>query len=240
MAYSETIIIRTCDCDMNGHWKPSAMLEAMQEVATSHCNGIGLGRDVTFPLGVVWVLSRCRVEFSRLPRIGEACAVETWAMPARHLFFPRAHAFRDAEGNVIGESCALWMLMDIKSRRAVAEPFVTEHMAVESRATSVKLSGAVRHVGGGIVSRELTPQYTDFDLNGHVNNTRYLDWCLNALGAEALAGRAIAAFDVAYDREVLPGEIIRTEMARDANAFSFFGYTGENARCFGVRGELRT
>ena len=40
----------------------------------------------------------------------------------------------------------------------------------------------------------------NFDLNGHVNNAKYMDWCWNALGVEALTGRCIAVFDVEYDR----------------------------------------
>ena len=88
------------------------------------------------------------------------------------------------------------------------------------------------------IAQNLIPQYTDFDLNGHVNNAKYLDWCWNALGAEALTGHRIAAFDVEYDREVRIGEIVRTELVRDGDMFSFCGYTENDVRCFGIIGTL--
>lgn len=238
MPYSESVTIRTRDCDMSGHWKPSSIMEAMQEVAIDHCNSINLGRSVMDSLGIAWILSRCRVEIYRHPRIGEVCTVETWAMPTRHLFFPRAHTIRDADGNPIGEACGLWLLMDLKQRKAVPNPFVMENLPFEDRSVSVRVGGAIRPVSEFPVKQALTPQYTDFDLNGHVNNAKYLDWCWNALGSEALRECRIASFDVEYDQEVLPGEHILTEAALDGNDFSFLGFTGENKRCFAIRGAL--
>ena len=115
---------------MGGHWKPSSILESMQEAAIAHCDSLNLGRPVLDSMGIAWVLSRCRVEMKRLPHIGETCTVSTWAMPTRHLFFPRAHAFKDAEGAIIGEAYGLWLLMDQESRKAVHR---AEHRFRQSR-----------------------------------------------------------------------------------------------------------
>ena len=238
MLYSESIIIRTHDCDMGGHWKPSSILESMQEAAIAHCDSLNLGRPVLDSMGIAWVLSRCRVEMKRLPHIDETCTVSTWAMPTRHLFFPRAHAFKDAEGAIIGEAYGLWLLMDKESRKAVSNPLITAHLPIEQNTVSVKVGGAVRHVSNSLITQQMTPQYTDFDLNGHVNNAKYMDWCWNALGAEALTGRRIAAFDVEYDREVRIGEKVRTALSRDGETFSFCGFMQDGTRCFGIRGGL--
>lgn len=238
MPYSESFIIRTRDCDMGGHWKPSAILESMQEVAIAHCDSLNLGRPVLDSLGIAWVLSRCRVEMKRMPSIGEPCTVSTWAMPTRHLFFPRAHVFKDGNGVIIGEAYGLWLLMDKDSRKAKTDPHITAHLPIEERTVSVKIGGAVRHVSDTVIVQRTTPQYTDFDLNGHVNHAKYLDWCWNALGAEALKGHRIAAFDVEYDREVRMGERISTDLARDGEKFSFCGFEQEGTRCFAIRGEL--
>ena len=35
--YAEQTLIRTCDCDGSGCWRPSAMMELMQEVAGMQC-----------------------------------------------------------------------------------------------------------------------------------------------------------------------------------------------------------
>ena len=238
MSYSETNIIRTRDCDMYGRWKPSAMLEAMQEVAISHCDNVGLGRDVTDGLGVVWVLSRCRVELNRLPAIGESYTLKTCALPTKHLFFPRAHVFYDAAGEVIGGAHGLWLLMDIATRRIVKNAFVSAKLPIEDADPGVKGPETVRPLQTPPTVSHVTPQFTEFDVNGHANNTKYMDWCWNALGFDALKDREIAWFDVNYDHEILPGEEVRTELCRDEDALTFCGYAGDK-RCFGISAGLR-
>ena len=234
MPYTEQHILRTCECDMERRWKPSAILEAMQEIATAHCNSVNLGRDVTDALGVVWILSRCRVEFTRLPRIGEEYTLETFPQLVRHLFFPRAHMFRGGDGAVIGGASSLWMLMDINTRKTVGNPDVASRLPAEEGAP-VRMPGTVRPPRDAEPMRgEILPQYTDFDLNGHVNNTKYMDWCWNALGFDGLEGRAFTAFEVNYDREVRRGEVIQTELYRTDGAVTFLGFHG-GERCFGIQ-----
>ena len=122
MSYTEIIKLKTRDCDLFGRWKPSAIMEVMQDTGIAHCESVGLGRDVTDRLGVVWVLSRCRVELSRLPVSGERLNIETFALPQKHLFFPRAHLFMDADGQRLGGAQGWWLLMDVNTRRIVRHP----------------------------------------------------------------------------------------------------------------------
>ena len=236
-SYIETTALRTCDCDMGGSWRPSGVLMAMQEAAGAHCAQLGIGRAETDALGVIWVLSRSRVVFSRVPGLFERVGVETWPLPQRHFYYPRANRFTDGEGNEIGGAYSLWLLIDPKTRRVVDNDVVSAHLPDNADMPA----GPGMPVGarplGEIVRAEYRPVYSDFDLNGHVNNTRYLDWCCNALGVEALARRQLMAFDVCYESEIRPGATVRTELSRDGDRFAFVGFDGER-RCFSVAGTL--
>lgn len=235
--YSETFALRTCDCDMGGLWRPSAVMEAMQETATTHSNRLGVGRGDLWALGVVWVLSRARVTFERTPRMGEAVVVQTWPLQPRHMFYTRNNAFWDSEGRQIGEASSLWVLMDIQTRRIVNRDEVPARLPDNADLPTCAPMGAVRPLAGEPAVGTLIPHYTDFDVNGHVNNTKYLDWACNALGHGALGQSRIAAFSVCYDAEVLPGMALRTELVRRDEQFSFCGYDGQK-RCFCVEGRL--
>ena len=237
-SHTETFALRSLACDMAGTWRPGAILETMQEVAGDHCANLGIGRPVMDGLGIAWVLSRTRVAMKRLPRLGESITAETWPLPPKHLFYPRANAFRDAAGEVIGEANSLWLLMDLKARRVVNSDAVLAHLPDNADLPAGIPLGAARPLPGEAEARTFLPPYADFDLNGHVNNTRYLDWTLNALGHRTLAEKWIADFCVSYDREILPDEAIRTELVRDGDRFSFCGFAGDT-RCFCVAGELR-
>ena len=238
MSYIGQFTVKTRDCDLYGHWKPSSMLEEMQEVAVSHCEEEGLGRKVTDSLGVVWVLSRCRVELSRTPRNGETVSLETFALPMKHLFFPRVHLFRDSDGASIGGALGYWLLMDVGTRRIVKPEYILERLPFEDREVPVRVPMTVRPLVEAPEVVEIRPHFTEFDINGHVNNARYLDWCWNALGFDVLQGHEVAAFDVNYDSEILPGSDVRGELCRSGNEFSFCGFLNDK-RSFGISGSLR-
>lgn len=238
MSYRENHTLKTHECDVYGRWKPSAIMDAMQETATSQCNAAGLGREFTLGLGVVWILSRSRVELDAVPAYGQSVDIETFPMPARHLFFPRAHVFRAASGQIIGSANSWWLLMDIRTRRAVMNDVVAARLPVEDRPSPASAPATVHPLNDAPISGGHAPRFDEFDLNGHVNNTRYLDWCWNALGFEALRDRELACFDVNYDREVLPGEYVETQLCAQDDAFSFRALLG-GQRCFSMSGRLR-
>ncbi|MDO4867159.1 MAG: thioesterase [Clostridia bacterium] len=236
-SYSERFALRTSHCDLHGDWRPGAILEAMQETAAAHCARLGIGRDVTDGLGIAWVLSRTRVELTRVPRLGEIISVETWPLPTKHLFFPRVNAIRDAEGTQIGAANSLWVLLDLNTRRIVGSDVVLAHLPDNRDMPTGPALGAVRLPEGEAESRLMTPPYADFDVNGHVNNTRYLDWACSALGHGTMATRRVAAFTVSYEGEILPGTDVRTELVRNGDQFAFCGFAGDR-RCFAVGGTL--
>ena len=74
-------------------------------------------------------------------------------------------------------------------------------------------------------------------MNGHVNNTRYLDWCCNALGIDVMRTHEMRRFAVNYNQEILPGQEVRTVLRHDGNTFSFSGFEGD-IRHFDVGGTL--
>ena len=235
--YSEAFALRACDCDMGGLWRPSAVMEAMQETAATHSDRLGVGRDALMALGVVWVLSRSRVTFSRTPRLGETVTVQTWPLLPKHMFYARNNAFLDSEGRRIGEASSLWVLMDVQTRRIVNRDEVPARLPDDADLPAGPAMSAIRPLAGEAEARALVPPYADFDVNGHVNNTKYLDWACNALGHDVLAQSRIASFSICYDAEVLPGMALRTELVRQGDRFSFCGHDGSK-RCFCVIGTL--
>ena len=88
------------------------------------------------------------------------------------------------------------------------------------------------------VIAERVPVYTDLDANTHVNNARYMDWCCNALGIEEMQHSVISHFVIDYAKEITPGQLIRTELRREGNTFTFAGYEGDTLH-FSIFGELQ-
>lgn len=236
--YQETMELRACHCDMGGLWRPSAIMEAMQETAGAHSTNLGLSRKVMDDMGVAWVLSRVQVDMQRMPHIGERITILTYPTVNKHLFFPRSHVFYDETGAQIGCANSLWLVMDLRERRLVRSQEVLLHMPDNSdRTPAAGMPATVRALPGDVKTGSYTAQYTDLDVNRHVNNTRYLDWCCNALGTAVMDAHALSSFDVNYDAEILPDTGVRTELTRDGLHFVFCGYEGDK-RHFGISGTL--
>ena len=236
-SYTDTFELRSLACDMQGRWKPGAILETMQEIAGDHCARLGLPRPVMDGLGIAWVLSRVRVQLKRQPRMGETISASTWPLPPRHLFYPRVNAFLDGEGNEIGAASSLWLLMDLNTRRVVNSDAVLARLPDNADMPAGIPLGVARALAGEAAESAFMPPYADFDLNGHVNNTKYLDWTVNALGHAVMGDRRLAEFTIGYEREIRPDEAIRTQLVRNGDAFSFCGFAGDT-RAFCVAGRL--
>lgn len=237
--YTETFELRACNCDMFRAWLPSAILSCMQETAGAHSALLGLERATMESIHLGWILSRLKVEFTRLPKAGEKLTVETWPTPNRHLFFPRSHIFRDESGVQIGCANSLWATMNMTDRRVEKSDFVISRMP-DNRdlAPAAGMPATVKPQGGEPIVGEIAPRFSDLDTNGHVNNAKYMDWCMNALGLELLRERCVTAFDVNYDAEILPGCEIHTELTVDGEKFSFIGFGEDGKKHFSIGGTL--
>ena len=237
--YRENVTLSTRDCDFTSSWRPSALLEALQETAGAHSSLLGAGRHELLRMDIAWVLTRLEIVMYRYPKLGETVSVETFPMPARRWFFPRYFVLTDAKGDQVGCAGSLWVLMDLKTRHMVKPDAVLCLMPDNSDLMApLGLPGPVNEVGGTITEGSLEPVYSDLDANGHVNNARYMDWCCNALGLDTLRQMELSRFAVNYDNECLPGQSVQTRLCRLAESFSFSGFR-DGTRCFDIGGELR-
>ena len=237
-SYQENILLRTCDCDMNGQWRPSAVLTAMQEASGAHCALLGCGRDDLLRRGIVWILARSEVQMTRYPRLGETVTVQTFHKPVRLRFFPRYYIFKDAAGEVIGKAGTLWLLMDLATRQTIPAGDIAALLPDNSElAAPMALPATVGQLQGEETVTRYDPVYTDLDVNGHVNNTRYADWLCNALGVETMTQFAPASLILNYNAEVRPGQHVELHLTRSGTDYRLAGYHGEKL-AFEIGGRL--
>lgn len=158
-----------------GRLKASTILYFVQEVAGRHTDVISLNYDDLAGRGMIWAVIRQKVQISRLPHRGETITLETWPMPTTRVAYPRSVVAFDENGNEVFRSISIWVLMDIHSRSMILPG-----------KSGISLVGTLR--GGELTPPpSLTPGvlknhrrrsvcFTDLDRNGHMNNTRYMEW----------------------------------------------------------------
>ena len=234
-----SFLLRSCDCDINGQWRPSAILEAMQEAAGEHSRLLGCGRDELLRQNAVWVVSRIELHMNRYPAVGETVTVTTFPMPVRMYFFPRYYVITDAHGEMIGKAGSLWLLMDIHTRKMLP-PGDVARLIPNNRDLSVPMN--LPAVVGALQGEELVsvyhPVYTDLDVNGHVNNTRYVDWLCNTLGIDCMTQREPESIILNYNHEVLPEQEVVLHRIMKGDQYRLIGRVADSV-AFEIGGVLR-
>ena len=235
----ETITLRPRDCDLNDAWRPSSILASMQDISAEHALLLGCGREELLKKNIVWVLSRMELHMDRYPRGGEQIKLVTFPTPTRLSFFPRYYIMTDAHGEMIGKAGSLWLLMDIQTRRLMPAGDVAR-LIPDNRDLSVpmRLPAAVGALQGEEFVSTVRPLYTDLDVNGHVNNTRYADWLCNAMGIDMMRRFELESIIINYNHEVLPEQTVTLRRILRGNEFRLQGES-DGKVAFEIGGLLR-
>lgn len=218
------IKLRVSECDVNNLWRPGAMLTEMQEVAGEYCDLTGCGREALLRHGIAWVVARMAIRMEWYPRMGEMIRLRTFHRPVRHRFFPRYYEFRDGEGQLLGQASSLWLLMDLETRQSVAADRLPAPLSDNRDMPELMpLPGNIPQLDAPETVIPWQAQYTDLDPNGHVNNTKYVDWLCNALGIETMRSHRIDNLLIHFNSEILPGQPVELRLRRAAERFQLSG-----------------
>ena len=203
--FVQTFSVDAMAVDRFGYLKPSAILLFAQEVAGEHCKALALDYDTLASRRMFWAVIRHRVQITRLPRLGEKLRVETWPMPTTRAAYPRSVVAYDEHGDECFRSISLWVLMDLDTRNMILPGKSGIVVSGALRGTELAVPQALAP-GQLRNSRERTVCYTDLDRNGHMNNTRCLDWVDDLLPSEFHSLHHVQEFTVCYYAEGKEGQ----------------------------------
>lgn len=200
--------LRWMDFDAEGRIQPAALLDIFQDTATLHANEIGLGRKEMTERGVFWVITRIKYEVAKDPVHHQKVIARTWPHTPSKFSFMRDFTIRDAEtGEELIKGTSEWMLLDIETRSIVSASDVYSGFELLEDRNFAKKPRKIKDFEAAEPAATFTPAYTDIDLNGHVNNSRYPNFALNAL--EPGEAGSIASFQIDFRHEVMPHEPLK-------------------------------
>ena len=238
--YSETFIVRATDSDVQRRMRPAALFVAMQEGGERHAITLGAGYDAMMAHGLFFALTRIHVRFVRAPRCGERVVHTTWPGVSNRFFCPRYHTFTLEDGTPLASAGALWVMLDVNDRKIVSPSTVDLHFPDTSDIPSpIDLPTRLPHLGETTERFVRTPTYSDYDINGHVNNTRYIGYLCDALGHEALDGHYPGDLIAGYEKEIREPHPLALSLSREGNRFTFLIASENGEKHFVAGGTLR-
>ena len=211
------------------HCTEDGLLRLLEDAATAHAIRLGIDHDrLLSRYGCVWMLSRSWYRVPGPPRAGEALRIQTWVSAAESWGSWRAHRIGEN-----GESLELWVLADVETRKLVPISRIPmpEGAALEAgRALPAK----VPPLRGGTPIGSFTVAEEDLDINGHMNNTRYVRRALALLRGAADCPDFFREMRITYSRECRLGETVALAMERRPEGVLLSGCGGDGKIRFGI------
>ncbi len=206
--YSHDWDINFIQCTPNGLLKHTELCNILQLTAGYHAEKGGLSFADMQEHHQAWVLSRMRVEVNELPRWRDVVTVKTWIYDLQGSRSIRSLELWRGDKKLAG-SVTYWAVFNTKTRRAEALALPHEHFEKypdrEATTTSFKKVDLNRETN---IAATRTTVLSDLDIVNHVNNVKYLEWCLDTINPKPLLKQQLASFDMNFLRELQLGETV--------------------------------
>ena len=206
--------VRTYECGPDGTATLPTICNYLQEAASLNAEALAFSKSNFAAAGenISWVLTRLKVRMVRYPRWMDAVRIVTWPRGGRRIVAWRDFLLTDADGLEYGHATSEWMLIDLASRKGVAIPESVFAAANDVRQPVfgnepfAKLRWECQTVAAN--AQTFRARRGDIDLNGHVNNVRYIEWLLEGLPAGKTACRDL---EIVFKSETLAGDTVNAE-----------------------------
>lgn len=219
MFYTETFRPRYSELDRSGLMFYDALLGVLENAAGHHSENSGDFVMENHAKGISWILVEWRVRLARRPHGGDCLNVRTWVRgKANSSVVYRDFIVSDADGAEIVRAEAKFVLMDMTALRLTRigeERFLAyrpeEELVFESDAPRL------RPLEEYETERILNLRKSDFDINCHVHNTKYMDFVAEAIPG-SLPEDGIAEFRLACLKPIVEQDGIVLNYAGRENA----------------------
>lgn len=207
--WPEEYLVHWYDTDLNGQLKMSALANYLQESAWRHANHLGFGFEDAHKRNEFWVIVSLMIKMVGSPQWGRKITVETWPKGIDRMFAYRDFKIMDDKGAVIGAATSGWMILDLDTRRPKSVDIVKPVLHLATHQDVLDRNPPLLMPLKGIASTETRQvRFSEVDQHGHVNNTRFIDWCLDALSSEWHRTHRITGMVINYLSEVMADETI--------------------------------
>lgn len=192
-------------CDFNDNMRPAALLHAVQQVGTDHCNSIGMTPAFYKEHHTAFLLAKQVLEIYRTPTLGETLTYMTRPEMPRRAIYKRLHRIEDEAGLPVAEVDSRWVLVDVDTRRILRHMPEEVNLYAWPEPIDEELSLTIAKAAEMEASVEQVARYSLCDQNGHLNNASWLDVLCDALPIEQMQSAPLSRAAINYHWEVPMG-----------------------------------
>lgn len=226
--------INFTQCAPNGYLKYTDLCNLLQLTAAAHSEIGGISFMDMQEFDQAWVLSRMRVEISKLPKSGDIVTVKTWINSLENSRSVRALEMHLNGEKIVGSE-TFWAVFNTNKRRpeALALPYDHFELYPDKRATKEGFSKISLNHDKEIVF-EKTVFLSDLDIVNHVNNVKYLEWCMDLVDENLILNQKLQSFEMNFMKELSLKDTVMIHESISASD-AVFSITKEEKACFALK-----
>ncbi|WP_419785081.1 acyl-[acyl-carrier-protein] thioesterase [Pseudodesulfovibrio sp.] len=206
LIYEHAYDIRSYEPRTDGLVPITTICDQLQDVASRHADSLGFGFKDLRTTGHFWMLVRLYLLMDRLPAFGETCRVQTWPSGNERLVAGRDFLVHDEKG-CIGRATSHWVAVDLETHKACPPGEVLDNRYIPDAERALLMpSGAVPRLREGTDETIITARRSDQDINNHVNNVRYGEFCFEAVPEHWLEHHRCMGLEIQFKNEAHAGD----------------------------------
>ena len=226
MFFSEEYEPRLDDYNEQGNLSLESILKILENCGRHHSQKVN---DRKADNGIAWVLADWRVQISRRSKGSEKLYLTTWVhgkAPASAIC--RDFLVTDQNQQECIRASARFALVDLgKNRLTRISPELFESYGPEEKRMFEDDLPKMQEPDSFSLEHTIQLRRSDIDYNGHVHNTRYLDFAMEALPEEYYRQDGCKSFRINYRNPVMLSDHPVLRMKETETGFVFGIYVEE-------------
>lgn len=200
--YKGTCEVTIDKCSVNSKIRLTELLNLLQAVAGKQSDLGGMSYFDMQKNNQAWVLSSMRIEIEDLPKWHETIEIETWIENLSGIKTIRDFDVFLNNKKIIGAN-SLWVVLNTEKRRPEVIAIAHDHLEkFPDKKPTLKTFNKINLTKNAEFVTSHKVVYSDLDALNHVNNVKYIEWCLDCLPFSILEKNLIKAIDINYLKEV--------------------------------------
>ncbi len=221
MIYKDSFTVTSFQMDMYGKVTVPVLCGMMQETASRYCYENSISLSHLNSKNLTWMIVRQYVEFSGYPGWMDKINVSTWPRNKKGLRALRDYIVTDADGGILAKSTTTWILIDTVTKRPVRINETVDHIEAleDEKAFETEKSVKIDFPDIPFSGKDFNVRYSDLDLNGHVNNIKYIEWCLDSVPAEFQKSNIVENLSIEFMQETYADDTVSVKTAFQDGCF---------------------
>ena len=227
-SYTEQMTVLDGDSDFRRCLKPSALFRYVEQVSADHARAYGMDHAFFRERRSAFLVGKQALRVWRMPGRAEKINLTTACEAFKKGTMKRLTTITSETGEKLALVDCRWMIVDTEAGHILRTPGWTMP-DFQNDDLPEELPQIVHKSQPLTAAGERRASYSMCDLNGHINNSLYLDIACDALPQEVVEAAPLSFASIKYHREVPMGQSVQVFYAPSGNGWYLLGRREEHA-----------